>query len=97
MANYGPPHELITLDSMMWASGSDSTHFVKYSTTTSKNFCYLDTGGNGLKISIFYYAKGHGVHMGVISMDGSYWIFVFLWQASHSMMKTCASYCIMGQ
>ena len=48
----------------MVGTASTSTHFVKLSMTTIRNFFYDVETGNGLKISIPHIVKGHGLSIG---------------------------------
>lgn len=90
--------ESLTLASMIWVSGSASIHLVKKSIATGKNLHCLVAWGNGLRMSILHWVKGHhGVAIWFKCAASWCWVTVFLWQWSHFCTNSVSSYCIIGQ
>ena len=85
-----------TFASVIVASASVSTHFIKQSIEMSKNFTYFFPCGKGLMMSIPHYANGQGEVMPVIFSPGTCWTFPYFWQLSHFLMKSTMSCCIIG-
>ena len=89
--------KLRTFTFVIVASASASTHFVKQSITTSKNFTYFFPYDRGPIMSILHYANGQGEDMVIIFSLGTCWTFLYLWHLSHFLTKSAASCCIVGQ
>ena len=69
--------------SMMVGTASTSTHFVKWSTATIRNFFWDVKTGNGPRISIPHIAKGHGLPIGCWILDGWCVILANYWHLGH--------------
>ena len=74
-----------------------STHFVKQSIATSKNFTCFSPCDKGPIMSIPHYANGQGEDMVVIFSLRARWTFLYLWHLSHFLTKSAVSCCILGQ
>ena len=63
----------MTLASVIIATSSASTHFVKESIATIRNLSCFFPKGNRPIMSILHWVKGHGEDMGVIVFPGLVW------------------------
>ena len=83
--------------SVMVGTASTSTHFMKWSTATIRNFFWDVETGNGHRISIPHIAKGHGLPIGCWMLEGWCEIRVNCWHLVHLWTSWKASFAILGQ
>ena len=86
-----------TLFCVIVATAFASTHFVKYSQATIKNFFCAFASGKGPRMSSPYWANDHGA-IKLERCSGGWWVVLAnLWHLSHFCTKSAESFFIVGQ